>query len=56
MIFSKKSKNWFLWKNRFFLKVWVAQTTYTPVILGGEHDADIILMIWKKFCVQNLEK
>ena len=27
-----------------------------PVVLGGEYDADIILMIRKKFWGQNLEK
>ena len=34
----------------------VAQTIYTPVILGGEYDADVVLMIWKKIWGQKLKK
>ena len=56
VIFSKKSKMWFFKKKSIFLGFWVAQTTYTPIVLGGKHDADDILTIWKLFFGQNLKK
>ena len=33
----------------------MAQTTYTQVILGGKHDADVILTIWKWYWGQKLK-